>query len=355
MNIICGNGGLLEYVTEEIKKQDPETGVKAVTSAEEAAANATGSCDRIFLAVSWREAEQWLILLSEKSSRPLYRIPAYIKQYGISLPKEEWGRYEIGNIRTTLQYLETHVADTCNLRCRGCMHFSNIAQNNNFPDLGQFEKDFQRLSELFSNILIIRLMGGEPLLNPRLPEYLRIVRTCFPTAELRIVSNGLLIPKQKRELWDTVRDCRAAVDVSPYPPTIGMIGEIRNILDEEGIPYGKIAGELTGFRKSLALSGKSDPQKAMRLCCSAHCRFLRDGKLAKCPLPLLIREFNAVYGQTLPEDEAYDIYGEASGEELKKLLERPTKLCSYCPEQESYLPWERTPQNARMDDWVART
>ena len=56
---------------------------------------------------------------------------------------------EVAGKGTDLLYLETHVADTCNLKCRGCMHFSNIAIHPNYPDLQRFEQDFKRLSELF--------------------------------------------------------------------------------------------------------------------------------------------------------------------------------------------------------------
>ena len=144
-----------------------------------------------------------------------YKLP--IIQNGELIPKTY---AKVSTDSSDLLYLETHVADICNLKCRGCMHFSNIAIHPNYPDLQEFERDFSRLSELFSNIFIIRLMGGEPLLNPKLHDYIKVVRQYFPAAELRIVTNGLLIPKQPDDLWEVMRECHAAMDISPYPPTM---------------------------------------------------------------------------------------------------------------------------------------
>ena len=244
-----------------------------------------------------------------------YKLP--ILKNGALIP----GAYtKVSTENSDLLYLETHIADTCNLKCRGCMHFSNIAIHPNYPDLQKFEQDFKRLSELFRNIFIIRLMGGEPLLNPELGSYIKIARQYFPAAELRIVTNGLLIPRQPDNLWEVMRSCHAAMDISPYLPTMEKIEELTKKLDKEGIPYGTIAEKLQNFCKSLTLSPHQNPEKAVQLCGSAHCHFMRDGKTSKCPLPLLIGDFNHEYGGTIESKDICDIYAEQSGVVLKDIM-----------------------------------
>ena len=72
-----------------------------------------------------------------------------------------------------LDYLETHIINKCKLNCKGCSHFSNIVDDEDAPvDITVFEKDFARLSELFDHIFTIRLMGGEPFLNPDMGKYI---------------------------------------------------------------------------------------------------------------------------------------------------------------------------------------
>lgn len=102
-----------------------------------------------------------------------------------------------------LDYVEIEITEFCNLNCRGCCDFSNLAKEKKFYELPEFTKDMTRLTELFSGINKIRLMGGEPLLNPRLTEYIQTSRALFPASDIRIVSNGLLIPK----LGDDVLRC----------------------------------------------------------------------------------------------------------------------------------------------------
>ena len=100
---------------------------------------------------------------------------------------------EVDSSKPVLNYVECHISYHCNLKCKGCSHFSNIAEPE-FPNFEQFQNDMQRLGELFRNIEKIRLLGGEPLLNPELPKYIECCRKIFPLCDMRVVTNGLLIP-----------------------------------------------------------------------------------------------------------------------------------------------------------------
>lgn len=354
--ILCGNGNLLQYVLQEVSRDGTRTvhsvidDISAVISQD-----ALEKCD-ILLAVSWREVENWIKPLKSMGAKNIYRIPVFAMQY--KLPIIEHGFLscaycaKVSDNDSDLLYLETHVADTCNLKCKGCMHFSNIAVNPNFPDLLAFEQDFKRLAELFSNIFIIRLMGGEPLLNRELGSYIKIVRHYFHSAELRIVTNGLLILKQPDGLWETMRECYVSMDISPYPPTMKIIKDLLKKLDAENIPYGTIAEELHDFRKSLTLYPTHNPEEAIRLCKSSHCHFLRNGKIAKCPLPLLIDDFNHAYDCHIQSKDIFDIYGEKSGLDLKQKLTQPAEMCRYCPDKAAFITWQQTQQDACMEDWV---
>ena len=72
-----------------------------------------------------------------------------------------------------IPYFETHITEACNLNCRGCSHFSVLAKPKH-KDLAEFEREYKRLAEI-EEIHTMRLMGGEPLLNPNFMEYLRIL------------------------------------------------------------------------------------------------------------------------------------------------------------------------------------
>ncbi len=361
--VLCGNGGLLRYVQENLQEDGSVEVIRTIEDVNSLSEKKiVETADSVVLAVSWRETEKWIARIKECNAKEIYRVPVHSMQYRLPIIRN--GHFLSDNVAkvsendTDLLYLETHVVDTCNLKCKGCMHFSNIATKANFPDLEDFDRDFARLSELFTNIFIIRLMGGEPLLNLRLKEYIRIARHYFPASEIRVVSNALLVSQQSKELWKAMRDNHVDMDISPYPPTMQDIDAIREVLDREGIPYGSLSGTLQRFRKSLTLTPSNNPAEAVQICQSSHCHFLRKGKIAKCPLPLLIEDFNQAYRYDIRSNDYYDIYEEQSGSELRRKLKQYADMCRYCPDQEAFshggtfIPWERTNNDAQWQDWV---
>ena len=69
--------------------------------------------------------------------------------------------------------IEMHIVDHCNLNCKGCAHFSNIC-NNNMLDIDKYSKDLDKISRHF-NVYYFRLLGGEPLLHPKLKEIVKTI------------------------------------------------------------------------------------------------------------------------------------------------------------------------------------
>ena len=46
-----------------------------------------------------------------------------------------------------INYIETHITEHCNLKCRGCSHFSGLATPQ-FKDLNDFIKEMNALANL---------------------------------------------------------------------------------------------------------------------------------------------------------------------------------------------------------------
>jgi len=97
-----------------------------------------------------------------------------------------------------------HLTDHCNLNCKGCAHFAPIAEKW-FADPVEHERDMERLSQLVAGIKTIRLMGGEPLLHPKIEPFLVSTREKFPEANIRLVTNGLLLQKMKTTFWSACK------------------------------------------------------------------------------------------------------------------------------------------------------
>ncbi len=107
--------------------------------------------------------------------------------------------------------LEINIVDHCNLRCRACNHLS--------PAL---PKDFIGVEELkyylqclrpFLQAKVARLMGGEPLLHPKIDKVLEVIATSDIGKEVQVVTNGVLLERMTPFFWRLID----SVDLSIYP------------------------------------------------------------------------------------------------------------------------------------------
>jgi len=92
-----------------------------------------------------------------------------------------------------LQHLEFHIADHCNMKCKGCIQFSNMIDTPAFSKYEDIINDIRRLKEIFGGIDWIKILGGEPLLNKEVGRYVKGIRELCPEALLEISTNGVLI------------------------------------------------------------------------------------------------------------------------------------------------------------------
>jgi sulfatase maturation enzyme AslB (radical SAM superfamily) len=117
---------------------------------------------------------------------------------------------------------DVHLADHCNLNCKGCDNFSPIAPKH-FLEQEAFERDCKRLSELTGGILEdICLLGGDPLLHPGITGIMETARKYFPKTEIGILTNGLLLTKMDAGFWDCCREHDIKITITKYPVRIDI-------------------------------------------------------------------------------------------------------------------------------------
>lgn len=266
-------------------------------------------------------------------------------------PKEEWlADFIIPYLeKKYLPYLEFHVADQCNLNCRACEHYSGLVAMECFPVYEKVEQDLKKLKEYIQDIGIIRILGGEPLLNKELEKYILLTREIFPLATIYVVTNGLAIKTQKETLFNAMRTANVGFNISWYPPLEHKKDEISAFLDEKQVSYG-FSSLITTFTKKQTLEKKD--KNIFYSCYQAHCNNLYDGKVAACFLPFTTKYFNEYFGKELPEDGAIDLYdNNLSTEKLKARLLIPFERCAYCTEPVE-IPWGMIGNPSVLGDWV---
>lgn len=255
------------------------------------------------------------------------------------------------SIKPVLPYLEFQVADQCNLNCKSCSHFSNLVSEKSFASIEQFKRDLIRLSELFSGIERIRLMGGEPLLNLELPSFVTVAREIFPYAEISIVTNGILISSIREKDWKIYKKNGIVFDVSQYPPLVDSLNNNIEIIRKHEVKY-HIGPYIEKFFVNLSRGGTEDYARAYNeYCLSKVCHFLRNGRLYACPRIPMAYEQQEKLGLNVSEKELHEssigLYEkDLDGWKVLSKLYSPVPACRICTKTK-YVSWEQS--NSKND------
>ena len=250
-----------------------------------------------------------------------------------------------------LSYLEFHIADHCNLNCKACSHFSGLVKEPHFPKLRSFTRDMERLHEFINDIDTIRILGGEPLLNREINEYIRLSRYLYPKATIYVVTNAILLTKMPESFFETLRECNTKIYISFYPPLEEKMPAIKKFLESKGISF-NVSPLFKKFALRITFNPYDRPKENFLHCPNIRCHNLYEGKLAVCSRLFPIKTFNDYYGKNLPEDGALDLYEpNLTTEKLKAHLLKPLELCRYCTPPD-WIEWQTIKKPSPITDRI---
>lgn len=274
-------------------------------------------------------------------------------------------------------YLEVNLADHCNLNCQCCDHFSPIASKT-FLDYDQYVKDLRRLAYLTDGkIGLMKLQGGEPLLNERLIDFMKVTREFFPDSHICLFTDGVLLPKwgnyqDERNIWKAVLKYEIEIRMTQYP--ISLVTEkIVTAAESFGVPVTfdppefKKGARLWIFSEIGALGYKGikhsvkhpfdlngNQEKYRWISCYQFNEsiVLRDGKIYTCPMIPYAHYFNEYFDENLEvkEDAYIDIYQVQSFQEIAEFCTHRTSFCDYCAvHKRSSRPWKQSQHS--VEEW----
>lgn len=254
--------------------------------------------------------------------------------------------------KTLIHHLETHAADGCNLNCCGCLHFSNLYKKDEFPNWKNTIKDLQYIAK-YCEIFQFRILGGEPLLNPELSDFIEEVRKVLPNTDIAVISNGVLIPKMKPRLYQVMKKNNVGFNLTLYPPTLKIKEAIYETLERYGVAYGSHEVQMDEFEKYIRLTPEYDG-KAHEKCISRGILTLKDGKLYKCPTGIYISRYFEYFQdiKVTPMDKGIDIYEKDMNwnEVIRNLTVEKGAHCNYCSEYHEKYKWNNN--KPQKGDWI---
>jgi MoaA/NifB/PqqE/SkfB family radical SAM enzyme len=265
-----------------------------------------------------------------------------------------WFRRVVLRRKPVLYHFEVHITDHCNLNCKGCAHFSNLCPPT-FADLAEFEADMDRMAGLFSAVRQIYLLGGEPLLHPRVAGFVRVARDAFPRARISLMTNGVLVTRMDEEFWAALADTGVILLCDSYP--IGLpVEEIDRLGREHGATVEWTIPRKDFFKIPIDAAGGHDAAASFRGCQGFNnCPIIRDGRLYPCAYVAfadVFRERFAIERLAVTDEDRISIRDEPDPEAVMEFLRRPVPWCANCDmESRSFYAWGRSKRE--IGEWTA--
>lgn len=241
-------------------------------------------------------------------------------------------------------WLEVNLADHCNLDCQMCDHYSPLAEHNLLGPT-EYRRDMERLAYLMdSKMGIMKLQGGEPLLNRNAGKIIRITRDLFPGTRIWLFTNGLLLLQseywEEGNLWECMHDNGVEVQLTVYPIHMDY-RKIRQKADEYDVKlmmFKEAANRdeniivKTSVKHPHDLKGMQDKYSFISCYQFNESIVLRNGKIYTCPMipysSFLEKEFSVEFERS--REDGIDIYSAESYEDIAEFVTKRTPFCRYC-------------------------
>lgn len=348
----CDNAEVVGFADSDSEKQGKELHNLIITSPQQAIEDAkNGKIDAVIFAFL-NKYQRDMTRLFRDVEVEAYVVPTHVQRFEDTFDSIEKCLVKIDLNKPRMKQFDVNLVDHCNMKCKGCLRFSNLVDTPAFADFDTMVKDWKRIKELFWGVERIKLMGGEPLLSPDLCKYIDVVRSIFPDSDIMVTTNAILINEKCTELFETMKRNNCFFDISLYAPMEKRLPEIERILSENHVWY-KVNYSKDDFYKVMSKTPDYDADEMYEVCMAKNCHHLREGKISVCSRPQYSHIINERYGVSLPTDcGVWDIHEKnIDAWELDKNLSSSFESCKYCAPPVSY-EWGRADsKTAEYDDW----
>lgn len=263
---------------------------------------------------------------------------SFAEEYGAKLSgwKKFWMRLNLTR-QIELPFIDFDVTTYCNLHCEKCAKFIpyyETAQRIHYePD--ELIESLQKLLRYMDRIWVCSIIGGEPFLNPKLPEIIRFCSDCEKIVQADITTNGCVLPKQ--EVLQALQNSRVFVRISNYgklsPAQMKTREEFVRLLEEYSIRY-----EFSPYHEWLDF-GPVEPRnypesvrkRVLSECYINGCSVFNNGVLYRCGRA----SFMANHGRPMSPGQTIVAADIKSRRDLRKKVHRYYEsvymdACDYC-------------------------
>jgi cyclic pyranopterin phosphate synthase len=232
--------------------------------------------------------------------------------------------------------IEYNLVDHCNLACRECSHLSPYLRKNAIP-FEIFARDLQQVASVV-RVRRFRFVGGEPLLNKDILQFIAAVRDSGIAPKIEVVSNGVLVPRAPDALFQAIDLLSLSIyPGAPCAPQVMRAIESRCRQHDVTLKVDFI----DRFRRMQVREPIADErlvQKIFNSCLMAHtwdCQTFYDGRFYLCSRPIYSDSFIEKLGLERQEFRARDgvsLHEPGLHARLQAYLtsSKPLRSCRYC-------------------------
>ncbi len=211
-------------------------------------------------------------------------------------------------------------------------------------------------------------MGGEPLLNPQINEYVKASRKYFPNISIDLVTNATLLDEMDESFWKTLNENDVSIVPSIYPIEINWASILKKAKKYNVIIYGShdcnygerlTLDNINKYRKNtfykMKLNINGDNVDKTKCSKKFGCNSMYDGKFYPCSKIAYIRHFNKKFNTNfvVTENDYLDLYKIKSVDEIKSFINimKQFPFCKYCNSRLGIVKWENSPVHD-ISEWT---
>lgn len=230
-----------------------------------------------------------------------------------------------------LPCFEIPITTICTLRCKNC---SNLIQYYDKPyhvNTDDLVSDLEKFISAIDKIGCVRILGGEPILSPALPEILNILIGSCKVDNILIVTNGTLLFSE--DVIEIIKKTKKVkVSISNYGDNSKKIKELEGQLYKHKINF-EVRNVIWREKADIIQNSQTERELTnfFEVCPNKFFSLL-NGKIYICPKSAHASDLGLI------ETEHYvDIRDEKSRKEIRNQIvslvnNNYVELCKYCNE-----------------------
>lgn len=232
------------------------------------------------------EMSQFIHFKKGKFINPLKK-DEYIQKYIAKEIENFFNKSELN-----IPQIEFCLTTRCTLKCKDCcalMPLFNSERTHHIDmTIEEFQKTIRQLTENVNCIRKLIILGGEPLLNPKITQMLEYAASINNIHQISIVSNGTIVPntniintlKNSNKIFFYMSNYAQNSNLAP----ILKYDKIKSVLKENGLKY-QILENWNWFKEygfSKTKSDKNDSKNRFNNCYRTKCLQTLDRKIDIC-------------------------------------------------------------------------